>query len=148
MPQPDREAIFHFALLWSLFEARVLDTRANPPRILAAVQVWQNIAPLEIATLADALGFFRQRYFPDGNASYHYEQLNLHPDYLELATRVLAGADATNLEKLQVLLLIVYRLRNNLMHGVKWEYFMVGQLPNFTHANNILMRVMDIHGMV
>ncbi len=44
------------------------------------------------------------------------------------------------------MLIIVFRYRNNLFHGVKWEYELAGQLSNFTTANSVLMKVLDRHG--
>ena len=35
LPTEDREAIFHFALLWSLFEAKALHSHASANAILA-----------------------------------------------------------------------------------------------------------------
>jgi hypothetical protein len=40
----------------------------------------------------------------------------------------------------------VFRYRNNLLHGVKWQYKLQGQLGNFTTANDVLMRVLERHG--
>ena len=43
------------------------------------------------------------------------------------------------------LLIVAYRFRNNLLHGEKWAYEIRDQLDNFTHANSILMKVIDLH---
>ena len=42
-----------------------------------------------------------------------------------------------------VILIVIYRFRNNLFHGVKWEYELRGQLDNFNHANQVLMAAYD-----
>jgi hypothetical protein len=44
------------------------------------------------------------------------------------------------------ILIIVFRYRNNLFHGVKWHYRRHGQLANFIVANEILMKVLERHG--
>lgn len=43
-----------------------------------------------------------------------------------------------------VLLIIVYRFRNHLLHGLKWAYEIRGQFENFTHANAVLMRAIEL----
>jgi hypothetical protein len=47
---------------------------------------------------------------------------------------------------LAVVLIIIYRYHNNLFHGVKWEYLLAGQLDNFNHANNVLMKLIERYG--
>ncbi len=42
------------------------------------------------------------------------------------------------------MIIIVYRLRNNLFHGEKWSYYFKDQLGNFTHASTILMRTVEL----
>ena len=48
-------------------------------------------------------------------------------------------------EVVAVVLIIVYRYRKNLFHGVKWSYELRGQLENFMHANTILMQGIELH---
>ena len=48
-------------------------------------------------------------------------------------------------ERVLTVLLLIWRLRNNLFHGEKWAYGLQGQLANFTHANVVLMRVLERH---
>jgi hypothetical protein len=43
------------------------------------------------------------------------------------------------------LLIIIFRLRNNLFHGTKWSYGIVGQFDNFRHANPTLMEFMELY---
>jgi hypothetical protein len=47
------------------------------------------------------------------------------------------GEAADLSEVAAALLIIVYRLRNNLFHGVKWAYEIQGQLENFNHGNAV-----------
>tara|TARA_B100000614_G_scaffold111617_1_gene100153 strand:- start:1007 stop:1162 length:156 start_codon:yes stop_codon:yes gene_type:complete len=49
---------------------------------------------------------------------------------------------------LLTVLIIVWRFRNNLFHGEKWAYQLQGQLSNFTHANAVLMRLLERHGQL
>ena len=58
---------------------------------------------------------------------------------------VLKGEKTDDCERIVALLIIVYRLRNNLFHGQKWTGDQLGrQFDNFTHANGILMSALEI----
>ena len=61
--------------------------------------------------------------------------------------KVLAGETSEPEEIAAAVLIIVYRFRNNLFHGVKWSYELQGQLENFTHANTALMQAIELHEM-
>ncbi len=56
---------------------------------------------------------------------------------------MLRGHVADDASRLSVLLIIIYRLRNNLLHGPKWSYGIKGQLDNFRNANAALSAFME-----
>jgi hypothetical protein len=145
----ERLAILHFTLLWSLFEARVLDANGTAGKIIATSMAWAERGLLKVNPFQDALTYFRNRYFADGQFTHHYPYLNLRPsDQPALVDRVLRGETNDITELVCVVLIIVHRYRNNLVHGEKWEYHMQGQLDNFTHANAVLMKAIDLHAGV
>lgn len=41
--------------------------------------------------------------------------------------------------------MIIWHFRNNLFHSEKWAYQLQGQHANFTHANAVLMRLLERH---
>ncbi|RDL46550.1 hypothetical protein BLJAPNOD_06744 [Ensifer sp. M14] len=47
-----------------------------------------------------------------------------------------------------LLTVLVWRFRNNLFHGDKWAYHLQDQLPNFTHANRVLLRLLERQGQL
>ena len=55
------------------------------------------------------------------------------------------GSDNDPRNCVAVVLIIIFRYRNNLFHGVKWQYMLAGQLHNFTAANRVLMKVLERH---
>lgn len=59
---------------------------------------------------------------------------------------VIDGSDKDPCSRMAAVLIIVFRYRNNLFHGVKWQYKLQGQLGNFTTANDVLMKVLERHG--
>lgn len=146
LPHDDRLAIMHFLLLWSFFEAEVLKTSASATAILAVVHKWDAEDRLNIAAFTESLRYFKARYFEDGTATEHFGKLKLRRnDKPSLVEAVLRGENTNPADSVSALLIIVYRLRNNLFHGVKWAYGIHGQLGNFTHANTALMNALEIH---
>jgi len=57
---------------------------------------------------------------------------------------VLRGDNNDPADCVTAVLIIVYRLRNNLIHGAKWDYGLRGQQSNFDQANKALMAAMQI----
>jgi hypothetical protein len=55
---------------------------------------------------------------------------------------VLEGTNNQSADSVAALLIVVYRLRNNLFHGEKWAYEMKDQRSNFEQANEVLMKAM------
>ena len=90
------------------------------------------------------MAYFRQRYVSDGQTNHKFESLHFRRnDRRELVEAVLLGHEATAIEIVKALLIIVFRLRNNLFHGIKWAYEMRDQQRNFENAIAVLTRVLD-----
>lgn len=149
LPDGDRRAIFDFAFLWSLFEAEIMEANARVDRITEKVKSWAAADMLGGDLYEAELAYFRDRYFANGEITYHYPFLDLrkadHPDLVEAVIR---GANNNPRDRMLALLMIVWRLRNNLFHGAKWAYQIKGQRENFTQANAVLMRVLERHGQL
>lgn len=143
----ERSAIGDFTLLWTLFEARVLATRGSAQRISDAVESWEQAGSSDEASCDAELAYFRDRYFANGDFTHHFYGLNLRAnDRPALVRAVLNASDNHPRNRLIAMLIIVLRYRNNLFHGVKWQYNLAGQLDNFSHANSVLMRALEQHG--
>jgi hypothetical protein len=140
-------AITYFSLLWSLFEANALHTNASSNRILVLVKEWASQNRLNLAAFSESLAYFKNRYFNGDEFTHHFHGLNLRSsDCPELVKAVLGGEKTNDADCVTALLIIVYRLRNNLFHGAKWAYGISDQLENFTNANNTLMVALETNG--
>ncbi|WP_165323096.1 hypothetical protein [Rhizorhabdus phycosphaerae] len=149
LPPADRRAISDFALLWSLFESRIMGGFARADHIRARVDQWSTQESLEAERYDAELAYFRARYFANGALTYRFDRLELRAnDHPDLLAAVLSGADDDPRNRMLVLLMIIWRLRNNLFHGAKWQYQLAEQHGNFTHANAVLMRLLDRHGQL
>ncbi len=144
LSENERAAIMHFSLLWSFFEAEALHTNASAKSILALVHEWASTGRLNIAPFAASLAYFRDRYFNQGTFTEHFRGLNLRGhDSPYLVGAVLKGENTNDVDAVSALLIVIFRIRNNLFHGVKWSYGIRGQLDNFTNANTALMAALD-----
>jgi hypothetical protein len=113
LPSADRRAIFDFAFLWSLFEAQITKNFARADRIREKVDEWAVEGTLEAGLYDAELAYFRKRYFAGGQLTYHFPFLELRP------------SDNPELVK------------------APWAYELRDQLTNFTHANQVLMRLLE-----
>lgn len=143
----ERNAIVDFTLLWSLFEARILNNAGNAKSIRAVVVAWYEAGTLQPDAYDAQLVYFRMRYFANGAFTYHFDHLHLRPnDQIALVRSVIDGSNNDFCCRVAAVFIIVLRYRNNLFHGVKWQYELAGQLDNFTNANNALMKALEQHG--
>lgn len=141
----ERRAIRDFTLLWSLFEARLTNTNASIPTITAAIERLEAAGVLDLAALERPLAYFRDRYAPEGAILPRFAALRLNGQGRPMVERVLRDEPAGAAEVATALMIIVYRLRNNLFHGNKWNDGIHDQRENFRTANQILMALMDMH---
>lgn len=141
----EREAIKDFSLLWSLFEALVLDTHGSAEGIFAACAQLQKSGRLRIQALTGSIAYFQSRYFEGNSFTAAYDGLHLgKADRVQMVEAFLKGHTEDHVATVAAVLIIVYRFRNNLFHGRKWSYGLEGQLDNFNQANSVLMHVMEL----
>lgn len=82
----------------------------------------------------------------DGGTNHKFQRLNFRRnDRRELVEAVLLEDDVVPGEIAKALLIIAFRLRNNLFHGIKWAYEMRDQQRNFEHATIVLTRILDFN---
>lgn len=141
----ERRAIRDFSVLWSLFEGVQLGARGNAKTLEAFAVRHQTNGTLALQRFQMSISYFRRRYYNGSTFTPQFAHLHLRSnDSKPLVERFLRNQSTTDAEILTALLIVVYRFRNNLFHGVKWAYGAQGQLNNFRHANDVLMTAMDL----
>jgi hypothetical protein len=122
---------------------------ARAEQIQQRIDAWTADGTLDADGYDAELAYFRNRYF-DGNAlTHHFPHLRLRPsDYPDLVRAVIEGANNNARDRMLGLLMIVWRLRNNLFHGAKWAYQLRDQRDDFTRANSVLARILERHGQL
>lgn len=73
--------------------------------------------------------------------------LTLHTaPHIALVENVLLNNDNSTINRIHAILLITYRLRNNLFHGAKDIRYLDGQRENLRFASHLLKTVLEVSG--
>lgn len=137
-------SLVEFSLYWMYFEATRLENRASGRTI---ERYARKVAISDAATtvIFETAEYFRNRYGAGGR-NQRYIALNFGESRgLERhAEKMLDDQRCDSRELLLGSLSVIYRYRNNLFHGPKWNYHLVDQEPNFRQAARLLaMLVQD-----
>lgn len=146
LSEPERTAIKDFAVLWTVYEGNVLNASASAAAIVRATNSLASTGKLSLDQLSLPIRYFKDRYFNGVELTDAFLGLHMRRnDHPQLVETVLRDKSKDEVEILAAILIIIYRLRNNLFHGVKWSYGIRDQLANFQNANAVLMWVIEAH---
>ena len=144
--------ICKFTFLWMIFEAKFLNTDPSlklGERMKIRAEKLQNLPEkllnaglADTNTFKDALNYMRDRYFTaNGDRTEHFNALEFDECR---KCRVISGLLGQEpLASVDAVLLIVNQYRNRLFHGGK-NPELPNQLNNFIHANDFLMRSIEL----
>lgn len=137
--------ILQFSLMWSLFERDACNKRANTGSIKSAVEKSFSEGKLLIETFQDHIQYFKDRANNNEmTVSKYLVALKMDKESIELVDRFLSGklSDANNV--VLALLLITYRIRNNLFHGEKEVISLHSQTKLFQVVNSLLATYLKV----
>jgi hypothetical protein len=121
--QEEREAIYDFSFLWSLFEGNVLNCHCNVGEIRQLVSSLEKRNRLSDIQLAPYIDYLQNRYYVDGSLTNLYQHLHVERSGNPAeVVEMLCNQDCSESVQLIGCLVVVFRLRNNLFHGEKWRY--------------------------
>lgn len=138
-----RPAILYFAVAWSLFEYRAIgggDVRQGLNEFVA------DRIPLhaEMRPFAPAIQHFIKQYVKEGDTNDAFDSLvEKNKGYIENIRPFLLGKDTSTRGQILSLLYIIYCLRNNMIHGLKWEWGYQNQLQNLDESIGVLNVLLD-----
>lgn len=141
------DSVASFTTMWNFFESTLCDNHASIGAFQRAIQKYQSARASQAAkqTLQECLSFWQFRYkTPDGFNDYFdslYFRQNDKRDHVE---DVLIGLLTTDEEKLLALMIITYRLRNNLFHGLKTLDMLNYQVQNLNTASRCLAAILEL----
>ena len=138
------EAVCNFTLMWNLFEATLCGRLADRPAIDHLASQIDNAAPVPVV-LATSLDFWRRRYIEMGKPNHHFDDLKFRPKHRKaFVAEVLLGAKTTASDQFLGILIIIFRLRNNLFHGEKAVHLLDGQITNLQTAAITLAYILQM----
>jgi hypothetical protein len=140
LDEEELRPILFFSLLWNVFESVACNSNANIQTIVKKVNEEHQRLPFNQGNYSESLDYFRSRYIKDGQptASFRSFSFERNEDWKSRVANVLISNRTETSELITALLVIVYRYRNNLFHGVKDIPTIEGQKTNFENANKVL----------
>jgi len=136
-----------FTLMWALFEGTEVHGE-NRVVIDELTQIAARVAgrfPQEL--LGKYVDYWAHRYIEGGETNHRFEKLHFtHDPHKIIVKNVLTGNEKNAQRMIHALLLIIYRLRNNLFHGEKDVHQLDGQRENFKQACNVIKTVLESSG--
>jgi len=138
-------SILWFTLVWNLFEKECCNKKANINKHSDAYAKYPEKFDAQI--LSGTWGFFHDRYVSNEKVTDIFEIFEFRQgDKKEEVKRILLrGNDAIPSEKVETLLRIIFRLRNNLFHGEKDVEELYKQNETFAYANRFLLDIIEKH---
>lgn len=135
-----------FALIWNLFESVVCGKFATVDKVKNAVEVVARQGCLDATPYEKFLEYFRNRYGPrDGDYAHIWKGLsptNHNKNSWPIILGTLTGQN-NEVDNVKGLLLIAYRIRNNLFHGHKEIRTLNAQAELFVQVNELISIFID-----
>lgn len=141
-----REAVSSFTTMWNFFESTICNNRASIAAFERACEWFEpdRTSPQTIETLEECLSFWKFRYRSPEGFGHRFDALYFRPnDRRSYVESILEGQETNTKGKLLALMIIIYRLRNNLFHGIKTLEMLNDQVHNLINASRCLAAVME-----
>lgn len=131
--------IGRFTILWNCFERDWCNNHCNPQTIKNKALSFK----VDKETQANLAKVLNQRSYLFGQLKMDYVKSSLHPERARSSSPEDMQAMCQFLEqhgndKVYGCFLVIYRIRNNLMHGLKSLQELDGQIELFRAANDVL----------
>ncbi|MFH6958921.1 hypothetical protein ACHRV1_16095 [Flavobacterium aquidurense] len=136
----DLSSVKDFSLIWNVFENVVCQNNFS---IARTEEVIKN-SLIDSTEFNSYLEYFKNRYVSNGTFTNRFQYLHFrNNDRRNLVEDVLLGNNTKNNDIILALLIIVYRYRNNLFHGIKRIQEIDKQRENFENANGVLKTLLN-----
>lgn len=133
----------NFALVWNIFEGRICNCSFD----IGQIERKLKNRTINLADFQPYITYFKDRYTTNGSMDNCFDGLYFRSgDQRDFVKKVLLELEEniTLTEYVLAITIIVYRLRNNLFHGIKEMHSIDNQRDNFNNANQFLMKLIDI----
>lgn len=139
-----QSAVVNFSLIWNVFEGQFCDNSVSVSKLdLIAGEVTSEPFPEQI--LKQIFRFYKDRYVENESVNWRFDSLNFRGNDRKevVAAIILSPDDDITQDAILALLIIVYRIRNNLFHGLKAFDMLHDQAQNLITASCFLSLVME-----
>jgi hypothetical protein len=143
LTQDTLQAVADFTTMWNFFEGNLC---RNAGGLAAFDRIVEDYRPDEATheKLLGCIDYWRSRYLSEGLVLPRLEKLEFRPrDRRDHVESVLLGETNGKGAVLLALLIIIYRLRNNLFHGLKTLDILNDQVENLKTATYCLSIVLS-----
>ena len=137
--------IFYFPILWNIFEKKLCHNNAQIRKYKKISQsIYNN--KINMTNISEIYNYFKDRYVKDEN---HFLKLNFRDNnnteqnIKQEITERFKKSEIANIEKIEVILCIAFRIRNNLFHGIKEVKKLYEQNENFKQINQFLIYILS-----
>ena len=137
------DVVSSFTLMWNFFEGVACDNHAN---IQTFARLSEKIGhhDAQMKGLEEAVKFWTFRYWTRSEFRDRFNGLHFRPnDRKDHVEAVLRGEKVDPTSKLLAVMILVYRLRNNLFHGIKTVDMLNDQAANLDMACRALACVLE-----
>ena len=106
--------LLEFLILWNLYEKRLFNNR------FSITEAIRKDVKVSSASLDAAFDYFKKRYIENGQTNSKFDALSFRRnDKKSNVVNILCGVPDVILNRSTAVQIIIYRLRNNLFHGLK-----------------------------
>ena len=140
------EAVASFTTMWNFFESTLCENRASAAAFARVCERFEpeRLPRSTVDALDECLAFWQFRYRTPHGFGHRFEGLYFrHSDRRTHVETALEGKATSPQDKLLALMIIVYRLRNNLFHGLKTLEMLNDQVQNLATASRCLAAVLE-----
>lgn len=138
------EVVAWFTFLWNFFEGVTCNGSVSVSKLGQVAERMASSPAISNDSVEHCISFYRFRYLNGDQMQERFYGLNFRSnDRQELVEAVLRGTESDLNTKLHALLIIAYRIRNNLFHGLKSLHVWDDQAQNISEATRILSIAME-----
>lgn len=137
-----------FAILWNLYEDELYGENYKPSKLKNMIGIFDIVNRDDITSDINLL-FCRLKDYIASKHSFGYSSvvnafsIRIGKDINESELRFIMQSDSC-IDKLNFLLLIAARVRNNMFHGIKGVYDLKNQKELFRVCNSVLKMAIDL----
>ena len=130
--------LLEFLILWNLFEKRLFNNR------FSITEAIRKDVKVSSASLDATLAYFKKRYIENGQTNSKFDALSFRRnDKKSNVVNILCGVSDVILNRRTAVQIIIYRLRNNLFHGLKEVETLSSNKSTFLIVNEFLLSCLE-----